>query len=871
MNEKYIPQEIEPKWQNYWAENGFFKADTKKAERKYYCLTMFPYPSGTMHVGHGRNYIIADVLARYKSMQGFHVLAPMGWDAFGLPAENAAKQHSVHPKEWTVRNIAQMKKQLVSWGVGYDWDREIATCHPEYYRWTQWLFLKLHERGLAYRKRAPVNWCELCTTLANEEVLPDGTCERCGRQVTKKDLDQWFFRITDYAQRLLDDLALLDRWPEKVRTMQANWIGRSEGARVDFQVCETGDPCPVFTTRPDTIYGVTFMAIAPEHPLVSKLVRGTPQESLVMEFCRNQAMAPVAERVNAATLKKGVFTGFHVRNPFTGESVPLWVTSYVLMEYGTGAVMAVPAHDQRDFEFARQYGLPVRVVIQNPTAPLDPQKMTAAFVDDGIMTNSGPFNGRHNREAIPDVIRYARERGLGDFAVAYRIRDWLISRQRYWGAPIPIIHCPACGVVPVPESDLPVLLPEDVDFRAERGNPLAHHEGFVNTTCPRCHGRARRETDTIAQWLCSCWYFLRYVNPRLGTAPFLSEDVNRWLPVDQYIGGVEHAVLHLLYSRFIIKVLYDAGLVAFREPFAALFTQGMICKKSYVCNRCGKIVSDDPTVREPCRCDLGIPLARRLAEEIEVTGRLEKMSKSKGNVVSPDELVREYGADTLRLYTLFIGPPEKDAEWSDAGIEGAARFLRRLWRRVYEKRELLLATKNTKFDVAQLSAPVRELYRKLHETIADITRDIENGFRFNAAVAQIMELLNAIDACAVTPASAAADRAAYREAVETLIVLLSPFAPHICEELWTALGHEPGLMRHPWPRPDPVAMAREQVEIVVQVNGRVRGRMLVPVGLAREDVERQALALPQVQKYTLGRTIQKVIVVPEKLVSISVT
>ncbi|NQT94770.1 MAG: leucine--tRNA ligase, partial [Lentisphaerae bacterium] len=597
MQEHYPFREIEAAWQKHWADSGVFKADLSGTDRKYYCLTMFPYPSGTMHVGHGRNYIIADVLTRYKIMQGFNVLSPMGWDAFGLPAENAAKDLGVHPLESTRRNITRMKEQLHEWGIGYDWDREVMTSHPDYYRWTQWIFLLLHQRGLAYQKSAPVNWCELCTTLANEEVLSDGTCERCGRPVVKKDLEQWFFKITDYAQVLLDDLSLLERWPDKVRNMQTNWIGRSEGTRVDFTVTETGDPCPIFTTRPDTIYGVTFMAIAPEHPLVRKLMAGHERETEVLDFVNRQLMVSAAVRTDDATKKEGVFTGYHVTNPYDGSTSEMWVTNYVLMEYGTGIVMAVPAHDQRDFEFAREYDIPVKVVIQNEDTSLDADSMTEAYVDDGQQVNSGPFDGLNNRDAIRKMTEYAKEKGFGDFEISYRIRDWLISRQRYWGAPIPMVHCDACGVVPVPESELPVRLPEDVDYAVEHGNPLAHHETFVNTTCPKCGGPARRETDTIAQWLCSCWYFLRYINPRMSDKPFDVGDVNRWLPVDQYIGGVEHAVLHLLYSRFIVKVLHDAGYCEFREPFDALFTQGMICKRS------------------------------------EKDGQLHKMSKSKGNVV----------------------------------------------------------------------------------------------------------------------------------------------------------------------------------------------------------------------------------------------
>ena len=832
MNEKYPFQDIEPKWQQFWSEQGVFTVDTSRHEKKYYCLTMFPYPSGTMHVGHGRNYIIGDAITRYKMVRGFRVLSPMGWDAFGLPAENAAKQRGVHPKEWTYNNIRQMKRQLQSWGIAYDWNREIATCHPDYYKWTQWVFLKLHERGLAYQKNAPVNWCDYCTTLANEEVLADGTCERCGRTVHKKDLTQWFFRITEYAAKLLDDLALLDKWPEKVRTMQSNWIGRSEGARVEFTVAETGAPCPVFTTRPDTIYGVTFMALAPEHPLVEKLLLGNPRAAEIRTFIEKQKMVSAAERTDDATRKEGVFTGYHVRNPYNGELAPLWITNYVLMEYGTGAVMAVPAHDQRDFDFARTYGLPVKIVIQNPEGTLQAPSMKVAYVEDGPMVQSGPFDGRGNREAMHDVIQLAVDRGFGEFTTHYRIRDWLISRQRYWGAPIPIIHCESCGAVPVPEKDLPVLLPDDVDFKTERGNPLSFHEEFIRAQCPRFGKPARRETDTLAQWLCSCWYYLRYVNPRMTDAPFSRKDVDYWLPVDQYIGGIEHAVLHLLYSRFILKVLHDNGNCSFREPFGALFTQGMICKRS------------------------------------EKDGQLYKMSKSKGNVVSPDELIREYGADTVRLYTLFIGPPEKDAEWNDDAVEGAFRFLRRIWRRVYETRELLLSSRELKPDLDRMDPPERDLYRKLHESIAKITHDLEGAFQFNTAIAQIMELMNALDDLKVESTSSDQRRAVYREAIESLVVLISPFAPHIAEELWVELGHQPSVLSAVWPEVNPKALARDEVEIVIQVNGKIRGREIIPTRLSPKEIESNVLARDAVKALVAGLTVRKVVVVPGKLVNI---
>ena len=833
MQEKYPFTDVETKWQKYWEDNATFSADISDAENKYYCLTMFPYPSGVMHVGHGRNYIIGDVVTRYKMMRGFNVLSPMGWDAFGLPAENAAKERGIHPKESTTSNITHMKQQLKSWGVGYDWDREIATCHPEYYKWTQWVFLKLHERNLAYQAKAPVNWCDLCTTLANEEVLPDGTCERCGKPAKKKDLTQWFFRITEYAQPLLDDLSLLDNWPDKVRNMQANWIGRSEGAMVEFTIEETGDPCPIFTTRPDTIYGVTFMALAPEHPLVEKIIAQSTNADAIRQFVDRQLMISTAERTNEATKKEGVFTGFHVRNPYNDELATVWITNYVLMEYGTGAVMAVPAHDQRDFEFAKQYDIPVKVVIQDPESPLVAEEMTEAYIDDGVMVDSGPFDGRNNREAIPDLTKHAKDNCFGDFTVNFRIRDWLISRQRYWGAPIPVVHCPACGTVPVPESELPVTLPEDVDFLAERGNPLERHEAFVNTTCPVCGGAAKRETDTIAQWLCSCWYFHRYVNPRMTDQAFDRKDVDSWLPVDQYIGGIEHAVLHLLYSRFIVKALHDAGCCSIKEPFDALFTQGMICKRS------------------------------------DKDGQLHKMSKSKGNVVSPDALVERYGADTLRLYTLFIGPPEKDAEWNDQGIEGASRFLRRLWRRIFDHRDVLNESKGLVCQADEMAPRERDLWRKVHKTIKSVTHDMEGDFHFNAAIAQIMELSHEIDRCGASVDSPEQQKAVYRNALETIVILISPFAPHIAEELWCELGNEPGIMASEWPSVQDEALATDEVEIVIQVNGKVRGRIKVPTDSDQEELESLALADESVKAHLDGKTVRKVIVVPNRLVNIA--
>ena len=834
MQEKYPFHEIEPKWQKYWDDNGTFACDTGDDSReKFYCLTMFPYPSGSMHVGHGRNYIMGDVITRYKTMQGFNVLSPMGWDAFGLPAENAAKKYGVHPRDWTVKNISQMKKQIRSWGVGYDWSREIATCHPEYYRWTQWVFLQAYKLGVAYQKQAPVNWCPLCTNLANEEVAADGTCDRCGRPVEKKNLNQWFFRITQYADRLLDDLKLLDKWPEKVRQMQANWIGRSEGARVKFTITETGDECPVFTTRPDTIYGVTFMAIAPEHPLLKKLITGSPREAAVRAFCEKQALIPAAERVADATAKDGVFTGFHVTNPFNGDTkVQLWVTNYVLMDYGTGAVMAVPSHDQRDFDFAKKYDLPLKIVIQNAEGTLTADGLTEAYEAEGALVNSAPFDGQNNRAAIAAITEHGEKLGFAEKTVNFRIRDWNVARQRYWGAPIPIIHCDCCGAVPVPEDQLPVRLPDDVDFKSENGNPLARHEGFVNTTCPKCGKPAKRETDTLAQWLCSCWYFLRYIDPRNTKQAFDPALIKKWMPVDQYIGGVEHAVLHLLYSRFVVKILNDAGACNVVEPFAALFTQGMICKKS------------------------------------EKDGKLYKMSKSVGNIVSPDELIANYGADTVRLYTLFIGPPELDAEWQDTAIQGPFRFLNRLWNRVWATKDFL-PSKKEPFALSDLSKPERDLYRKLHETVKGVTDSIEHGFRFNTAIAQIMELMNLLDDAKITADSSAAAKAVLREVFETLVRLMTPITPHIAEELWAELGNTEGVMTVGWPAVNADALKNDTMEIILQINGKMRGKIELPASADKAALEAAALADPVVLKHLDGLSVKKIIVVPGRLVNIA--
>ncbi len=840
MQEKYPFAEIEARWQAYWTEAGFFKADLERPEHKYYCLMMFPYPSAALHVGHGRNYIIGDAVARYKIMRGYNVLAPMGWDAFGLPAENAAIKTGTHPRVSTLRNIATMKRQLRAWGVCYDWDREVTACLPDYYKWTQWMFLQFYKHGLAYKAKAPVNWCPSCATVLANEMVIDGRCERCETEVVEKRLEQWFFKTTAYAQRLLDDLEKLSGWPERVKTMQANWIGRSEGAQVRFKLQPRpdgrADPCAeiaCFTTRVDTIYGCTYMVLAPEYAHLPQLVKGLPQESAVLDFVRQAGRIAAKERLSDTAEKNGVFTGRHVVNPFNGEAIPLWVGDYVIMSYGAGAVMAVPAHDTRDWAFARKYHLPVRLSIQNPAQNLALESMPDAFCEDGVTCASGAFSGLPSAEARRRMTDFAAHQGFGEAQVNYRLRDWLISRQRYWGAPIPIIYCEDCGMQPVPDQDLPVLLPEDVEFRPKGESPLAGSKSFHNVKCPVCGKPARRESDTMDTFVDSSWYFLRYLSPRDERRAIDTDTCNRWLPVDQYIGGVEHAILHLLYARFFTKALHDMSLLAFDEPFANLFTQGMICKRS------------------------------------ERDGQLYKMSKSKGNVVSPDELIREYGADTVRLYTLFIGPPEKDAEWSDQGIEGASRFLRRLWRLVHANLETIRGASSDALDIPAMSPAARELFRKTHHSIRKVTADLEGAFHFNTAIAQIMELLNALEA--FRPAEAGAQGGAvFRQAVETLVKLLAPLAPHMAEELWINLGHKAGIMRTPWPAADERALARDTVEIAIQINGKLRGKMQISAGLDRAAAEKAVLEHPQTEQWLAGAAVRKVIVVPDRLANIVV-
>lgn len=824
LKEKYNFREIEPKWQRYWEERGMYRVKEGGDKPKFYCLEMFPYPSGKLHMGHVRNYSIGDVVARFKTMRGYNVLHPMGWDAFGLPAENAAINHGVHPADWTWQNIDNMRRQLKELGISYDWDREIATCHPGYYRWTQWLFLQFYKKGLAYRKKSFVNWCPHCNTvLANEQVI-GGRCERCDTQVEKKDLEQWFLRITAYAEELLRDLEKLTGWPEKVKVMQANWIGRSEGVEIDFTIAETGEKVTVFTTRPDTLYGVTYMVIAPEHPLVEKLVKGTALEAEVKQFVRRMQQMSEIDRTAADAEKEGMFIGVHVINPVNGRKVPLWIANYVLLDYGTGVVMAVPAHDQRDFEFARKYGLPVEVVIQPPEGNLTPEEMEAAYEEEGYLVNSGPFTGMPNREAMQAIADYLEKEGKGRRTVNYRLRDWLISRQRYWGAPIPIIYCDRCGIVPVPEKDLPVMLPREVEFKPTGQSPLATSEEFVRCTCPSCGAPARRETDTMDTFICSSWYFLRYCDPRNEVVPWDKEKVAYWMPVDQYIGGVEHAILHLLYSRFFTRVLRDLGLVDFDEPFTNLLTQGMVLKDG------------------------------------------AKMSKSKGNVVSPEDIVARYGADTARLFILFAAPPEKDLEWSDQGVEGAYRFLNRVWRLVYNYLQSL--PEGGTAGNEELSKADLEIRRLTHRTIKKVTDDIEQRFNFNTAISAIMEFVNALYQYREREKSR--NRAVEAEAIKTLVLLLAPFAPHIAEELWHGLGNESSVHEQSWPEYDPELLVEEEVEIAVQINGRVRDRVRVPAQISEEELRKILFQQEKVQNLIAGKEVVKFIYVPGKLANIVV-
>src|SRR5262245_13103283 len=824
MTEKYAPAQIEGKWQKRWADERVAYVDTGVPGDEFYMLNMYPYPSGSrLHVGHGRNYILGDALYRRERMAGRKALNPMGWDAFGLPAENAAIKSGVHPRTYTLENIARMKEQLYALGCLYDWSKELASCDPDYYRWNQWLFLRMWEKGLAYRKTAPVNWCPGCrTVLANEQVV-DGRCERSDDPVEIRDLTQWFFRVTAYADRLLEGLDRLPHWSERVKTMQRNWIGRSEGAEIQFLVDGLVEPIKVFTTRPDTLYGATFLALAPEHPAVAVLAERSPGRREIEEFVERVRRESRLEREAETGEKEGLDTGALALNPATGEPIPVWLANFVLPEYGTGAIMGVPGHDQRDFEFARKYGLPVRLVYQTEGAEVDAEAVTEALPHGGKLVHSRTWNGTPNGpEAIRVAVRWLEEQGFGHGKVGYRLRDWLISRQRYWGTPIPAIHCPKDGVVPVPDEDLPVKLPEDVDFLGAEGNPLEKSEAFLHVTCPKCDGPARRETDTMDTFVDSSWYYFRFLDPRDGKEMVDTPRVDRWLPVDQYIGGIEHAILHLLYSRFICRVLKDMGLVHLDEPFETLFNQGMI-------------TSLNPS-----------------------TGKVEKMSKSRGNTVSPDELIERYGADTVRLYTLFIGPPEKESEWSEDGVTGAFRFLNRVHDLCEKIRELPAGGHPGPRDTP--------LARLTHSTIERVTRDAA-AFHFHTAVAALMEfqrgIAEALEAGEETPA-------ALRAAARTLLQLLHPVAPHLTEELWERSGEKGYLIEARWPAVDPALATSTEVTLVVQVNGKVRGKRSVARGATESEAMERARQDEKIRSWTEGKQITRTVFVPDRLLNLVV-
>ena len=825
IQEKYAPHAIEAKWQKYWEENKTFKVEMDKDKPKSYVLEMFPYPSGNLHMGHVRNYSIGDVIARFRTMKGFNVLHPMGWDSFGMPAENAAIKHNIPPKKWTLENIANMTRQLKALGLSYDWDREVTTCKEDYYKWTQWFFELFYKRGLAVKKESAVNWCDTCNTvLANEQVI-DGKCWRCDHEVVKKDLSQWFFKITDYADELLKDLDLLPGWPERVKTMQHNWIGRSEGLEFSFEIPALNDTVAVYTTRPDTAYGVTFMALAAEHPLIKKICENNPKADEIHAFCERVRNQSEIERTSSESEKEGIFTGVYCINPFTGRKVEIWVTNYVLYDYGTGAVMGVPTGDQRDWMFADKYGIEKIVTICPIGKELKLEEMTCAYEEkEGMLVNSGEFTGMEMHKAMSAIMDKAEAEGFGKRRVNYRLRDWLISRQRYWGAPIPIIYCSHCGEVLVPEDQLPVRLPEDVSFTAGAKSPLATSEEFVHCKCPKCGADATRETDTMDTFLCSSWYYLRYTDAHNDKMPFDKELNNYWGPVDQYIGGIEHAILHLLYSRFFVKVLRDAGLVDYDEPFSNLLTQGMVIKDG------------------------------------------AKMSKSLGNVVSPEEILSKYGADTARLFILFAAPPERELEWSDQGVEGSFRFLNRIWR-IVQAFEAVLEQKVTEYDHSNLNEAEKDLRRVLHSSIKKVTNDIETRFNFNTAISTMMELVNAL--YAYKEAAKEPNAGLVYEAISDLIKMMSPFVPHITEELWRgAIDANSSVHEQSWPECDEEALKVDNVEIVLQVNGKVRGRLTVPAEATKEELEKIAMADANVQAHIGDATVRKVICVPGRLVNI---
>ena len=824
MKEAYFPQEIEKRWQEIWEKGNVFHTPDDSEKPKYYALSMFPYPSGKLHMGHVRNYTITDVIARFKKMQGYNVLHPMGWDSFGLPAENAAMKHGADPAKWTDENIAYMTKQLKMLGLSYDWQREVTTCKPDYYKWTQWLFIQLYKKGLAYKKEAAVNWCDNCgTVLANEQVI-DGKCWRCDSVVEKKYLSQWFFKITDYAKRLLEDLDKLPGWGDNVKTMQANWIGKSQGAIIKFKVKEVeGLEVPVYTTRPDTVYGITYLVVAPEYKDIEKLT--TPEnKQAVEEYRANARKMTEIERLSTERVKTGVPLGTHCINPFNGEEFPLWTADYALVEYGTGAVMAVPTHDTRDFDFAKKYNLPMKVVIQNKENPSDCKE--AAYTEEGVLVNSNEFNGIKNTDAKKAITQKAVDEGFGEFKTQYRLRDWLISRQRYWGAPIPMIYCDKCGIVPEKEENLPVMLPSDVDFSVVGKSPITTSKTFAETTCPICGGKARRELDTMDTFVCSSWYYLRYSDPKNTNLPFSKELVDKWLPVDQYVGGIEHAILHLLYSRFFTKALKDLDLLSFDEPFKNLLTQGMVLKDG------------------------------------------SKMSKSKGNTVDPDEIFENFGADTARLFILSDSPPARDFDWSDAGVEGCYKFLNRVWRLVSENQNYI--TKDYKIEFP-LKRENDDLVRTVHMAIKGITNDIANDFQFNTVISKYRELTNAIyDWRGKKSDFTDEDKNVFSFAVLTLIKLMAPVTVHMSEEIWHDVGGAGSIHDEKWCEWDENLAKASKITLVVQVNGKVKDKLEADEGLNDEDLKNLALSSDKVKELTAGKNIVKVIVVPKKLVNIVV-
>ena len=819
MQEKYNFTEIEKKWQKKWKSSNLFHTSDDFDKEKYYLLEMFPYPSGKLHMGHVRNYSIGDVASRFLKMKGYNVLHPMGWDAFGLPAENAAILNNIHPNKWTTQNMAEMREQLNELGFSYDWDREVATCEPDYYKWTQWIFIQFFKQGLAYKKKNPVNWCPSCeTVLANEQVV-DGLCERCKTPVGKKDLEQWYFKITDYAERLLDDLDKLQGWPSKVKLMQKNWIGKSTGAEVDFKIKDFDKDMRIFTTRPDTLFGVTYMVLSPEHPYVKELVKDTEYEPKVTEFLEKLQYLSDIDRTSTSLEKEGLFIGRHAINPLNGKEVPIYIANYVLMDYGTGAIMAVPAHDQRDFEFAEKYDLDIIPVIDPKSDYIDIENLTEAFSAEGEVINSGEFNGMNNKEAIEKITNYIESNKIGEKSVNFRLRDWLISRQRYWGTPIPMIFCEKCGWVPEAEENLPVLLPTDVKFSGKGESPLTTSKIFKEATCPQCGGKGEREIDTMDTFLDSSWYFLRYTDARNDDEIANKDKSKYWMPVDQYIGGVEHAILHLLYARFFTKFLFDIGWSPVDEPFTNLLTQGMVLKDG------------------------------------------KKMSKSVGNVVSPEQIIEKYGADTARLFILFAAPPEKELEWSDAGVEGSYRFLNRVYKLVSELgSDLTDAPKDFKAETKE----DKDLLYEMNATIKKVTEDVGERFNFNTAISSIMEMVNAMTSYRK---SENINKGLLADAVKKLVLLLSPFTPHICEELWEGLGNKGYIYNETWPEFDETALVKDSVEIVIQINGKVKEKMDITSGMSKEEMIESALANLKIKELTEGKTIIKKIAVPGKLVN----